>query len=78
LSDVEVQRDTDLPVTWAEACTKRWLTNSIYTYLGSDWGSAYSFESAGGDPEATLTPWVGYWVYMIRNDADYKLIFTKP
>jgi hypothetical protein len=78
LSDVLVQRDTEPTVTWAEACTNRWLTNSIYTYLGSDWGSSYTFESVGGEPEAALTPWIGYWIYVIRNDADYKLIFTKP
>jgi hypothetical protein len=78
LSDVQVQRDNDLPVDWAEACTNRWLTNSIYTYLGSDWGSSYTFESAGGSPEATLIPWTGYWIYVIRNDADYRLIFTQP
>jgi hypothetical protein len=78
LSDIQVQRGTDPIVTWAEACTNRWLTNSIYSYLGSDWGSSYTFESAGGDPEATMIPWIGYWVYVIRNDANYKLIFSQP
>jgi hypothetical protein len=78
LGDVRVQRNAEAPLSWAEACTNRWLTNSIYSYLGSDWGSSYSFDSVGGDPEATLTPWVGYWIYLIRDDADYKLIFTKP
>lgn len=78
LGDVRVQRGAEAPLSWAEACTNRWLTNSIYSYLGSDWGSSYTFASVGGEPEATLTPWVGYWIYLIRDDADYKLLFTKP
>ncbi|MCK4837827.1 MAG: NHL repeat-containing protein [Desulfobulbaceae bacterium] len=78
LSGTQVQRGNDPAITWAEACTNKWLTNSIYTYLGSDWGSSYTFESAGGVPEATLTPWTGYWIYLNRNDASYKMIFTRP
>jgi len=78
LKDVLVQRGNEQPVSWAQACGNKWLINSIYTYLGSDWGSSYAFESVGGDPEATLTPWIGYWVYVIRDDASYRLIINQP
>jgi hypothetical protein len=78
LSEVLVQQESDIPVTWTEACTNRLVTNAIYSYLGSDWGSTYTFESAGGIPEATLVPWSGYWIYVIRGNANFKLIIPRP
>lgn len=78
LSSLQVQRDTEPPATWDQACTNNWLTNSIYSYAGDGWGGVYNYESAGGNPDAYLTPWFSYWVYVIRDDSSYKLIFTKP
>jgi hypothetical protein len=78
LTALQVQRGSEPPVSWLAACGERWLTNSIYHYTGSDWGSLYGFESGGGNPEARLVPWVGYWIYVIMHDADYTLIIPKP
>jgi hypothetical protein len=78
LEALQVQRGSAAPVSWLTACDGRWLTNGIYHFTGSDWGSQYAFESAGGNPEARLIPWVGYWIYQIMNDADYKLIIPQP
>lgn len=75
LENILVQRDGESPVTWLEATDKRWLSNAIYSYQGSDWGGGYAYDYA---PAAALTPWVGYWVYVNRADVDYTLIVLKP
>jgi hypothetical protein len=78
LAALQVQRGSEPPVSWLTACSERWLINSIYHYTGGDWGSLYAFASAGGNPEAKLTPWVGYWIYVIMNDTNYQLIIPQP
>ncbi len=78
LADTLVERGSDVPVGWEQAAANQWLINSIYYYKGSDWGSAYGFESAGGNPEAILVPGMGYWVYLSRNDVSYRMIIPKP
>jgi len=78
LSSVQVKQGTAAPVSWSTAATNGWLVNAIYYYKGSDWGGTYAFESAGGAPDAVLTPWMGYWVYLKKTDAVYSLIITKP
>ncbi|MBU0484092.1 MAG: hypothetical protein KKB30_06215 [Proteobacteria bacterium] len=78
LADVKLQRNDEDSLPWTDACGANLLVNAIYSYQGEDWGSVYGFASAGGDPEARLVPWLGYWVYVVRNDADYKLIIPNP
>lgn len=78
LSDINVQKGTDTPVTWSSAVGSGWLYNAIYYYKGSDWGSTYAWEKSGGSPDATLIPWLSYWVYVQKDDDTYKLIITKP
>ncbi len=78
LSNIEITKDGETGLTWADAATDGWVNNSIYYYDGLDWGGTYSFESAGGLSEAKLSPWTGYWLYLHKTDGDYKLIITKP
>ena len=78
LRDVEVVKNSDAPVTWTDATTNGWFINGIYYYNGSDWGSTYTSESSGGAVEATLTPWLSYWVYLKKDAAAYTLIVNKP
>ena len=78
LTEVKVQKGTDTPISWSESTTNDWLTNAIYYYQGRDWGRTYSFESAGGSPDATLTPWLGYWIFLKNTDDTYQLIISKP
>lgn len=78
LSSVKIKKDNAAPVTWASASTSGWMVNAIYFYKGSDWGSAYTFESAGGSPDATLVPWLGYWVYLNKADGEYRFIIPRP
>jgi uncharacterized repeat protein (TIGR02543 family) len=78
LSNVQVQRGAEAPVAWSSAVGSGWLVNAIYYFNGSDWGSTFSFESAGGVPEATLIPWLGYWVYLGKDDNTYTLIINRP
>jgi hypothetical protein len=78
LSSVQVQRGTDAPIPWNRATAGNWLKNALYYFTGSDWGSTYSFESAGGTPEAVIVPWRAYWIYLNKTDTAYSLIITKP
>ncbi|MCK4739314.1 MAG: hypothetical protein KAT46_05140 [Deltaproteobacteria bacterium] len=79
LSSVLVSKNGEPAVTWESATTNGWIVNGIYYYDGSDWGSTYSFEAAGSTPEATITPWLGYWVYLKNDDSNtYQLVMTKP
>ncbi|MBU0484223.1 MAG: lamin tail domain-containing protein [Proteobacteria bacterium] len=78
LDKVKIQRNDENPVSWSEACAANYLVNAIYSYQGDDWGKIYNFESEGGSPEARIIPWLGYWIYVVRDDAGYKLIIPKP
>ncbi|MBU0484074.1 MAG: Ig-like domain repeat protein [Proteobacteria bacterium] len=78
LSEVKVRRNDEDPLAWTGACAGNFLINAIYTYQGDDWGGVYSFESAGAAPDALLIPWRAYWIYVVQDDADYKLIIPNP
>ncbi|MHB8978812.1 MAG: chitobiase/beta-hexosaminidase C-terminal domain-containing protein, partial [Trichloromonadaceae bacterium] len=78
LSDVLIKQGSKAPIYWTQAASNKWLTNAIYYFRGSDWDSSNGFESAGGYPDAKLTPWIGYWVYLNASDGPYTLILPKP
>ncbi|MHC4278155.1 MAG: hypothetical protein ACYSTI_12660, partial [Planctomycetota bacterium] len=80
LSDIEVQKNSDTPVSWVAATgdPNNWIINGIYFYDGSDWEDTYSLESAGGSPDAELVPWLAYWVYLQVTGDTYKLIIPIP
>ncbi len=78
LADIEVQRGAAAPVPWPQATTERWLPNVAYYFQGSDWGNRYGYISSNLDPDASLVPWIGYWLYLSRSDASYRLILPKP
>lgn len=75
LSDIKVQKGSETPVTWEQAITNNWIVNAIYYYKGSDWGSTYDYETS---PEATLVPWMGYWIKLNKEDDTYYLVIPKP
>lgn len=77
LADVKVLKGS-IEYSWLAAAGANYVLNAIYYYQGSDWGGTYTFEAAGGSPEATLIPWWGYWVYLKKDDAVYKLVIPKP
>lgn len=79
LSNIRINRvgDPNL-ISWTTAASYGIVVNAIYYYQGSDWGSTYGYESAGGVPEAKLAPWLSYWVYLTQSDTAYELIFNKP
>jgi PKD repeat protein len=75
LLDIKVGKGSDTPLSWTEAVTKGWLVNAIYYYKGIDWGGTYAYET---EPQATLVPWIGYWVHLNVSDDTYYLIIPKP
>ncbi|MBU0676466.1 MAG: hypothetical protein KJ950_17665 [Proteobacteria bacterium] len=78
LTQVRLQVDDEAPILWLDACADNLLLNGIYWYQGDDWGDIYAFESAGGDPDAVLVPWRGYWIYVVQDGGGYRLIIPKP
>ncbi|MCK4739578.1 MAG: proprotein convertase P-domain-containing protein [Deltaproteobacteria bacterium] len=78
LSDVMVVKDVDAPISWTEATASNYISNGIYYFDGSDWGSTYSMESAGAAVEATLTPWMGFWIYVKDDTGTYSLVVPNP
>lgn len=78
LSSLEITKDSGTPIQWPDAVDNGVVINSIYQYDGSDWGKTYSFKTAGGGNEARLVPWVGYWMYLQKQDGNYSLVINKP
>ncbi len=78
LADAMVQRGAEAAAPWPQAAENGWVPNAIYDFKGSDWGSTYGYASAGRNPEAVLIPWLGYWLYLARDDASYRLIIPRP
>jgi hypothetical protein len=78
LSDTQIKKGSDAAISWADAATADYVVNGIYYYTGSNWGLTYLSESAGGSPDATLAPWLGYWIYVEQSDDTYYMIIPKP
>ena len=75
LSDIQVKIGSGTAVSWTEAVTNGWLVNAIYYYNSLDWGGTYSFQT---EPDATLVPWMGYWINLNMTDDTYYLVIPKP
>jgi hypothetical protein len=75
LSDVQVQKDADPPVSWTTAVASGWIANALYYYQGDDWGSTYGWTT---DTDAILVPWVANWVEVLDDTATYTLIIPRP
>jgi PKD repeat protein len=75
LSAIKVRKGSNTPVTWTEATSNLWMTNAIYYNNGIDWGSTLSFETGS---EATLVPWIGYWIYLNMADDNYYIVIPQP
>jgi hypothetical protein len=76
LADVMVKQNGGISEVWDTAVANGWLSNAIYYYEGSDWGGVYDFETTFDN--ATLVPWVGYWVYVNDDTHTYTLVIRKP
>ena len=75
LLDINVRKGSDTEAPWTEATSNGWLTNAIYYFNGTDWGDTYGFET---EPDATLVPWMGYWMYLEATDDTYYIVIPKP
>jgi len=74
LGQVQVRRNAASAVSWLQAASNGWVVNAAYYFNGSDWGGTYSFLTDQG----VLVSWLGYWIYLAKDDATYSLVFTKP
>jgi len=73
-----IKSGSNLALSWLEAAKNNWIYNAAYFYKGEDWGKLYDFETAGGNKEGELTPWLGYWIYVAKGDDTYILEIPKP
>lgn len=76
LSRVQVQRGAATPVPWESAAWNGWIVNALYDY--QDGKGAYGFQSVDAATDPVVIPWLGYWIYVNRDDADYSLVFPRP
>lgn len=74
------QTDTDptcsSPATYSDAVLSGWVSNVIYLWTGD----VYTYErfDGVGTPVATLRPWKGYWLKVLDETNNYKLILSPP
>jgi uncharacterized repeat protein (TIGR02543 family) len=76
LSDVQVQKGSQTPVSWSAAAANGWVVNALYYYNGKDWGNTYSHVAL--EDGAVLVPWLGYWVDLNMTDDTYSLVIPRP
>lgn len=70
-------KDSGWNGVWTQAVNAGYVRNSIYYYDGSQWGLTYSMEVATNST-TSLSPWMGYWIYLNSEDTDIRLTITKP
>jgi hypothetical protein len=61
--------------TYSQAVTNGWVSNAIYEYEGN--GPGYAFKAFNGIPEATLDPWMGYYIYITDTVATTLRIYAQ-
>ncbi|MBU0674244.1 MAG: hypothetical protein KJ950_06345 [Proteobacteria bacterium] len=78
LCDLKVQFNDEPVMDWLAAASQNLVVNALYSYQGDDWGGGYSYASCEGAPEAQLVPWLGYWIYVVRDDGVVRLVVSRP
>ncbi|UCH81951.1 MAG: Ig-like domain-containing protein, partial [Nitrospiraceae bacterium] len=61
--------------TYSQAVANGWVSNAIYEYEGN--GPGYAFKAFNGIPEATLDPWMGYYIYITDTVATTLRIYAQ-
>lgn len=66
------------PMEWLAAATQRIVVDSMYSYLGDDWGRENEVTTAAGSNKAILVPGIGYWIYVNPVNQPVSLLIPRP
>ncbi len=78
LEDIQVRTGEATPVDWLTAASQSLVVDSLFAYLGEDWGGGNEVTSAAGTNRAVLVPWIGYWVYVNPVNQPVSLLIPRP
>lgn len=67
-----------VPLAWLAAATQGIVVDSLYSYLGDDWGKVNEVTTAAGTNKATLVPGIGYWIYVNPVNQPVSLLIPRP
>lgn len=67
-----------VPLAWLAAATQGIVIDSLYSYLGDDWGKVNEVTTAAGTNKATLVPGIGYWIYVNPVNQPVSLLIPRP
>ena len=67
-----------VPLAWLSAATQGIVVDSLYSYLGDDWGKVNEVTTAAGTNKATLVPGIGYWIYVNPVNQPVSLLIPRP
>jgi hypothetical protein len=66
------------PLEWLDAATQGVVVDSLYSYLGEDWGGSNEVTTAAGTNKAILVPGIGYWMYVNPVNQPVSLLIPRP
>ena len=78
LENIQVRTGSSVPVDWLEAASQLVVVDSLFAYLGEDWGGGNEVTSAAGTNKAVLVPWIGYWIYVNPVNQPVSLLIPRP
>jgi len=78
LERVRVRSGDAAPLEWLDAATQGVVIDSLYSYLGDDWGSKNEVTTAAGTNKAILVPGIGYWIYVNPVNQPVSLLIPRP
>ncbi|MFO7812759.1 MAG: putative Ig domain-containing protein [Pelovirga sp.] len=78
LERVLVRSGDAAPLEWLAAATQGVVVDSLYLYLGEDWGGGNEVATAAGTNKAILVPGIGYWMYVNPVNQPVSLLIPRP
>jgi hypothetical protein len=78
LERVRVRLGDAAPLEWLTAAKQSIVVDSLYSYLGADWGGGNEVTTAAGTNKAILVPGIGYWIYVNPVNQPVSLLIPRP
>jgi hypothetical protein len=78
LERLRVRSGDAAPLEWRDAATQGVVVDSLYSYLGDDWGGGNEVTTAAGTNRAILVPGIGYWMYVNPVNQPVSLLIPRP
>ncbi|MFO7766739.1 MAG: putative Ig domain-containing protein [Pelovirga sp.] len=78
LEHIQVRAGEAAPLDWLTAASQLLVVDSLFAYLGEDWGGGNEVTSAAGTNRAILVPGIGYWIYVNPVNQPVSLLIPRP